>query len=57
MSHTEKGQKVGLQHDMDKMYFDAKQSKAKKFEGMFSQEIMVIKRLLTRSHTYRTHLL
>ena len=30
---------------MDKKYFDAKQSEAKHFKGMFSHEIMVIKRL------------
>ena len=28
---VEKGQKMGLQHDMDKMYFDAVQSEAKNF--------------------------
>ena len=35
----------GFQHDMDKKYFDAEQSEAETFKGMFSLEIMVIKRL------------
>ena len=30
-SSCEKGQKMGLQHDMDKMYFDAERREAKNF--------------------------
>ena len=42
---SEKSQKNGFQHGMNKKYCDAEQSKATNFQGIFLHEIMVIKRL------------
>ena len=43
--------KNGFLHDISRKYLDAEQSEAKKFEGMFLHEIMMIKTIKYQNYT------